>query len=290
MIVDSHAHLETAIPGVFTNPDRTSQTYLLMWSYEILGFRNPLWRGSPPAPGRVVIALENQLRLSMGCKKNLLAYMDKNGIDRSVVLPIAPFSTSRQYLESCRGSDRLIPFASVSREGDWESDLKYAMEAGCRGLKIHPILQKTPPEDSFYFDLLEAFRPYGRPVLAHTGEFDYFIPKDPCAVYGDTGRFERLVSAFPDVPFILGHMGLYYPEQALDLASRYESIYLETSFQSITTVRKAVSVAGRDRVMFGSDWPESNQKYALRIARRASSGDDDLRDKLLGGNILALVS
>jgi predicted TIM-barrel fold metal-dependent hydrolase len=42
--------------------------------------------------------------------------------------------------------------------------------------------------------------------------------------------------------------------------------------------------------MFGSDWPESDSKYALRIARKAAGEDNELCDRLTAGNILALVS
>ena len=290
MVVDAHAHLETPIYGVTPDPGRRKMTRLLMWNYELLGFHNPLWKGEPPGPARTLIALENQLRLSMGCKENLLRYMDRNGIDKSIVLPIAPFSTGAEYLEACAGEPRLIPFASVHPSGDWEKELQEAMQGGCRGLKIHPNLQRIAPEDPFFFDLLEAFAPYGRPLIAHTGEFDYYIVKDGYAAYGDIRRLEKLIAAFPNVPFILGHMGLYYPERAIELARRYEHTYLETSFQPLKIVREALDAAGRERVMFGSDWPESDSKYALRIARKAAGEDNELCDRLTGDNILALVS
>lgn len=289
MVVDAHTHLETPIPGVNPDPGKRRSTHMLMWAYELLGFRNPLWRGEPPEPARILIAAENQLRLSMGSRENLLRTMDKRGIDRAIVLPIAPYSTSREYLEKCRGEPRLVPFASVCPHQDWERELKEAMEGGCRGLKVHPILQRIAPEDPFLFHLMEAFRGYGRPVLFHTGEFDYFVTRDRHARYGDTLRLEKLIAAFPDVPVILGHMGLYYPEKALELARRYENVYLETSFQPLKVVREAIRVAGRERVIFGSDWPESDPLFSLRIARKATEGDRDLFSRITSRNILALV-
>lgn len=289
MIVDAHAHLETPIPGMFPDPSRRSPTLLLMRAYELLGFRNPLWRGEPPEPARVLIALENQLRLAMGSRDNLLRVMDRRGIDRAVVLPIAPYSTSREYLERCRGEPRLMPFASVHPHPGWERELKEAMEGGCRGLKVHPILQRIPPEDPFLFELLEAFRRYGRPVLFHTGEFDYFVTRDPHAQFGDVRRLERLIAAFPDLPIILGHMGLYHPERALELARRHENVYLETSFQPLKVVKEAIRAAGRERVIFGSDWPESDPAFSLRIARKAAGEDRDLLERITSRNILALV-
>lgn len=290
MIVDSHSHLDLTLPGMVAHPERKREPMGFMWSYENMGFRNPLWSAEPPETVRILISAEGQIRLSMGCRQNLLSFMDRSGIDRSIVLPVEPFSTSSGYVEECAGEPRLIPFASSCPGDDWEGRLHRAMEAGCRGLKIHPILQRIPPEDSFYFDLLEAYRKYGRPVITHTGAFDYYVTPDPCSEYGCTPRFESLIAAFPDVPFILGHSGLFHPEQAIELASRHESVYLETSFQPLKVVRQMLGVAGRDRVMFGSDWPETNQKHALRIAQKVTGDDPELRDKLLGGNILALVS
>lgn len=290
MIVDAHSHLEVPIHGVTPDPRRKRFTWLLIRNYELLGFNNPLWKGEPPEWARILIAVENQLRLSMGSKENLLRYMDRNGIDKSVVYPVAPFTGPRDYLEQCRGEERLIPFTCAHPSSGWEKELRLAMEGGCRGLKIHPILQRIPPEDPFYFHLLEAFAPYGRPVVAHTGEFSYYVTDDGCFSYGDVRRFEKLIAAFPGVPFILGHMGLYYPERAMELARRYDNVYLETSFQPLRVVREAVRVAGRERVFFGSDWPESNQKYALSIARRAAGEDAEMMERLTGGNILALLS
>ncbi len=289
MIVDAHSHLELPIPGVIPRPERRREPLGLMYTYQVLGFRNPLWRGAPPEWARVLISAENQLRLSMGSKKHLLERMDRAGIDRSVVLPVAPFSTGSDYLEQCAGEERLIPFTTSCPGDGWEGKLHRDMKGGCRGLKIHPILQRIPPEDAFYFDLLEAFRGYGRPVIAHTGEFHYFVTPDPCSAYGDTARFEGLITAFPDVPFILGHSGLYFPDKAIELARRHDSVYLDTSFQPLRVVREALRAAGEDRVLFGSDWPESNQRFALGIARKAARGDRGLEEKLLSGNILALV-
>ncbi|MDD5747496.1 MAG: amidohydrolase family protein [Actinomycetota bacterium] len=290
MIVDAHAHMELPIPGVIPCPERQREPLGFMYAYQMVRFRNPLWRGEPPDALRAFIAAENQIRLSMGSKKNLLEKMNRAGIDRSVVLPVAPFSTSSSYLEQCADEPRLIPFSSIYPSDGWESELQKAMDSGCKGLKIHPILQRIPPEDSFYFNLLDMFRNYGRPIIAHTGEFNYFITPDPCSQYGDPLRFERLISAFPDVPFILGHSGLYYPQKAIELARRHESIYLETSFQPLKVVREALTVAGHDRVLFGSDWPESNQRYSVGIARKAAGGNRRLEEKLLGENILALIS
>ena len=66
MIVDTHAHLELPIYGVTPDPQRRKFTRLLMWSYEVLGFRNPLWRGEPPEPMRQALEAAGRERVFFG--------------------------------------------------------------------------------------------------------------------------------------------------------------------------------------------------------------------------------
>ena len=271
MVLDAHTRCETSIHGVSLDPQRRKSARLLMWDYELRGFRNPLWRGEPPEPARMIIRLERQLRMSMGSGENLLPCMERNGIDRSVVLSVAPFNRMRESLRACGEEPRRrIPFASARPYQDWEEELRRGMEGGRRGLKIHPLLQRLAPEGPFRFQPLEAFAPYGRPVIAHGGELDYYMVKDGYAPCGDVRRLEPLIAAFPRVPFILGHTGPYHPERALELSRRSKRVYLESSSQTLEAVREALGIAGREGVIFGSGWPASDSGYALRIARQAA--------------------
>ncbi len=288
-VIDAHSHFELPIFGVTTNPDRKRQPMGLMWEFELLKFNPVLWPLNGMEPFRMLISVENQFRLSMGCPENLLRFMDKNGIEKSVVLPVAPFVSARKYLDECKGQDRFIPFATAYPDDGWESDLRDAMEAGCRGVKIHPILQRIPPEDEFYLNLAEVVRPYKRPILSHTGPFDYYTVADGYRDYGNVGRFEKLVAAFPDIPFIFGHSGLVGVKCAMEIAERNPNVFLETSFQSAGRVRKMLDAIGNRRVMYGSDWPETNQKTALSIARKVAGTDKELLDNLMWRNIEELV-
>ncbi|MEW5783472.1 MAG: amidohydrolase family protein [Bacillota bacterium] len=290
-VIDIHTHLELHLPGVPQDPQRKRPPRLFMKLYEKMGYSTPLWRsGNYPEPIRILISLDNQLRLSMASAENLLAYMDRSGVSVSVAMPIAPFVSSQLYLDKVAGNPRLLAFAGAHPDDTaWPANLRAAMVGGCRGLKIHPIAQQLEPSCEFYFNLLEEFRAYGKPVLTHTGTFDYFIPRSPCAAYGSPERFRKLISSFPDVPFILGHMGIHEREAAIALALKYDNVYLETSFQSAAVIRRAVRQVGRERVLFGSDWPESEQLIPLKMARRAAGRDSDLAERLLWKNAEALI-
>ncbi len=72
-----------------------------MYLYEKLGYNFPLWKKSNyPDPIRVMISLDNQLRLSIASAENLLCCMDKSGVDFIVVMPVAPFVSGLDYLET----------------------------------------------------------------------------------------------------------------------------------------------------------------------------------------------
>jgi predicted TIM-barrel fold metal-dependent hydrolase len=288
-VIDAHAHLELPIAGVTPHPERKRQPLGIMWEFELLKFNPLLWPLSGIEPFRMIISVENQFRLSMGSPDNLLRFMDRNGIAASVVHPVAPFISSHKYLEECRNQARLVPFATAYPDEGWESDLRADLEAGCRGVKIHPILQRMEPTDEFYMQLAEVVRPYKRPIMSHTGPFDYYTVADGYRSYGCVSRFDKLVAAFPDIPFVFGHSGLADIGVAIDIARNRPNVYLETSFQSAGRVRMAIDLLGKDRVMFGSDWPESNQKAALSIARKVAGSDKDLLDGLLWRNIEELI-
>ncbi len=285
-IIDIHTHLELNLPGIPGNTHRKKPPRLFMYLNERLGYNSVLWKkGNYPDFIRMLISMDNQIRLSMASVENLIREMDSNDVSVSIVMPIAPYISSQDYLNKIENEPRLLTFAtSHPSDQNWIGNLKEAMNKGCRGLKIHPILQELSPQSEFYFNLLEEYRGYGKPVLTHAGEFDYFIPHSKYSRFGRLSQFEKMVSSFSDIPFILGHMGLHDSEGAMQLAVKYENVYLETSFQSVNTVRKALKLVGENRVLFGSDWPEAEQRIPLNIARKVAISDHNLAERILWKN------
>ncbi len=113
MIIDAHSHLEVPLPGIIPDPERRRQPHGLIWSYGLMRFHNPLWRGEPPEPARIAIAAENQLRLGMGSRGGLLDFMDRNAIGKAVVLPIEPWSSTERYLDECERRDPVDTFREL---------------------------------------------------------------------------------------------------------------------------------------------------------------------------------
>jgi hypothetical protein len=163
------------------------------------------------------------------------------------------------------------------------------VEAGCRGLKLHPIIQNFHPESKECFETVEEFSRYNLPILFHSGRTAYYLPESKSESYAHLENYTKLVGAFPKTKFILGHMGMFEARKAIDIAQVFQNVYVDTSFQPVKMVRHAVEKIGGERVLFGSDWPFGGQRYSLAIAMRASAGDEWLRERLLWRNAEELI-
>lgn len=96
------------------------------------------------------------------------------------------------------------------------------------------------------------------PVLIHTGE-DRTSPD----------RVGYLALAYPKLIVVMLHMGLRtdYQLYAIEVARLTPNIILETSFAGAWSIRRAISLLGAERVMFGSDSPYGSLGDQIRALR-----------------------
>lgn len=288
MVIDIHAHVGDLLAGREVAEPYDRPPRLITDLFEASGFRLMGGRKLLPRYARRVEVRHNQERMRLGTVGNLLRHMDRFGISTSVLQPIAP-PRSPAYVPALHGG-RLRAFASVHpAHPGWEGRLREHMEAGCLGLKIHPVIQELAPHDPAVFSLLEEFAPYRRPVLLHGGESSYRRGDRAFSRFGRVGDWEPAFSAFPGVRFIVAHMAMEGWRDALELGERLHNLCVDTSFQAASHVREAVRRLGGGRVLFASDWPFSLQGAPLRAIDAAARGDGGLREALLCGNALSLL-
>jgi predicted TIM-barrel fold metal-dependent hydrolase len=110
----------------------------------------------------------------------------------------------------------------------------------------------------------------------------------------DPQDMDRLCREFPDITFVLAHLG-DSPEEVkerVDLTKRHQKLHLDISghgYQRMGILEQAVRVAGADRVLFGSDYTINDP--AGVIARLDKSNFDiETREKVLGGNLERLLT
>ncbi len=236
-------------------------------------------------------AFSNKGAVSTFTVPNILAEMDRMGIEHSVLLAVdTPGSrhVSKSYAESTQNEPRLITFCGVNpRSRRWEEHVEKAVEDGARGLKIHPYMMFFPPNHKKVMRLIRKWGETGYPILfhtAHNGLEPSFLRN-----LSDIELYRKPLEKFPDITFILGHAGMGFFREAAELARNHGNTYLEIGGQPPDDLKRIIDLMGEDKVLFGSDWPF--YPFALPLAKALIATEDapGVRRKILSENAYRLI-
>jgi uncharacterized protein (TIGR03086 family) len=133
----------------------------------------------------------------------------------------------------------------VSPGGPDVDEVRQRLADGAVGLKLHPSYDEYPADSPALDPYLRVAADAGVPVTVHTAPG----PSDPDLV-------RRLAERHPDVPVVLYHTFLGFPEgrrRAARHAQQLPNLHLETSWCGSVEVERLIGEVGPDRVLFGSD-------------------------------------
>jgi predicted TIM-barrel fold metal-dependent hydrolase len=232
-----------------------------------------------------------------------LSALDKLEIDRSVVLPIAPYMENEAVAKIVdEAAGRVIGFASVlpfakttgiPRVDPLESLRAAVEDLGLSGLKLHPIIQGFALNDPGLVPVVSAAGDLGVPVLFHTGPAN-----------GEFGRIENarvdlmddLATMCPNTVLVAGHAD---PLGAAPyIARKHPNVYLETSiswsrYGSIIPglVKQAVELAGPEKVLYGADYHLGREQrvHDMDEVLAASGLDDETLQLITAGNAMRVL-
>ena len=141
---------------------------------------------------------------------------------------------------------------------------KALTEWGFKGVKLHPLIHAFLPNDEVVYPIMEEARTAKVPVLIHSGHPPFSLP----------WSIGELAENFRDVTIVMLHMGHghgIYIKSAIEVARRFDNVFLETSGMPMhTKVKEAVELLGEERVMYGSDIPFHDP--SVEIGRVCASG------------------
>ncbi len=219
--------------------------------------------------------------------EELLRHMDSQGVERAVVCSVDQYVAVRnrdgndQVLAAVgQWPDRFWGLAAVNPwfQEDAVAELARCLDAGLAGLKLNSHLQGFVLSDPLVHPLLELCRARRAPVYAHTGTF---ITAEPF-------QLAELARSFPEVPFVMGHMGFAdLWTDAVPAALQADNIYLETSLIDQMNIANAVEKVGPRRILFGSDVPESDLSLEIEKLGMVPMGPDDRR-QIMHDNAMTL--
>ena len=223
---------------------------------------------------------------------NLTREMDETGIRASVLLPIdfpVLSDNASVALAAAKSTSKILAAGSVHPFArDPERRLDSQLARGARGIKMHPSVQLVRPDTRRARSLYKMCGERNMFVFWHCG---------PAGIEPKLGQYLNQVKFYeapirenPKTIFILGHAGARQFEQGLALQKAYPNVWLETSSQSLSNVRRMVLEADPNRIVHGSDWPFYHPAISVAKVLIATEDRRDVRHKILWGNAARLLA
>lgn len=222
---------------------------------------------------------------------SLLASMDEAGVAVSCLSSIATKpEQAGSILEwsSMIRSERIEPLPSVHPfSQNREAEITCIVNAGFRGIKLHPFYQDFYPDDEAVFPLYEQLLASGLFVLFHSGN-DISFPGMSNAA---PARLAAVHRQFPGLRIVAAHLGGWHDWDDVLAVLAGQDIGLDTSFSHETdpsVAERILSAHSPDLVYFGSDSPWTSQKDSVSFIQglRLSS---ECKEKILGYNAVKLL-
>ena len=217
-----------------------------------------------------------------GTVSGLKQAMEKAGVSRSVVLPVAtnPNKLASINTVSIKAADaQLVYFGAMHPLAEnWKEELDRLKAAGVPGIKIHPQYQGVDITDVRYLRILEYAAGLGLITVMHAG--------DEIAYPGEVRCSPEMVGSvcrqLGNIPLVLAHMGGWknWERVAENLADT--GCYLDTAISlgqivpiddhyapsdlPLLSGEAFVSLVrsfGSQRILFGTDSPWADQKEEI---------------------------
>ncbi len=240
---------------------------------------------------KAVSSIGDFYSIPMTCKNGiadeLIEYGSKIGVTHYLVCSTATVphqveSINNFIINECKLHPEFVGFGTLHPDYDnIEQEVERIINAGLRGVKIHPDFQE------FYIDDDKALRIYkaieGRlPVLIHMGDsrYDYSHPK----------RLENAMKAFPKLDVFAAHLGGYERWDEAITCLFGKNIHFDTSssleFLSPDYARDIIRGFGADKIFFGTDFPMWDHFSEIQRFMKLNLTDEE-NVRILSGNFKA---
>lgn len=208
----------------------------------------------------------------------LLDAMNMAKVDKAVIYCFAPVLDNDSVLNAIsENEDRFIGLYTVN---PWEEtavkQLESAFDNGFKGLHLDAVRHGFAMNElELLAPLIEVCDQAGFPVWAYGA----------AEVFSTPILFQEIAQNFPNVPFIMGHMGyIYETSSAMGVASRNKNIYLDLTGSMYSHIKKAMRLVPVDQILFGSGTPDYGT-FDTEIEKIEEAVDEEnIRELILGKN------
>ena len=202
--------------------------------------------------------------------KKFLAYLDRAGVDRAVLINYPAQETlgftadvNEWIVEYCKADPkRLLPCGGVHPRfsQDVAGDVERLIRSGIRLIKVHPPHQLLYPNAYLtdckpLGDVYRIAEAEGIPVMIHTGTSVF---PDARSKFGDPIFVDDVAVDFPKLKILMAHGGRpLWMKTAFFLLRRHKNVYLDISGippkSLLEYFPRLEEIAAK--TLFGTDWP-----------------------------------
>ena len=158
-----------------------------------------------------------------------------------------------------------IPLLTVHPDDpDPLGDARAALDAGCRGMKLHEDVQRVAIDDPRLTPVLAELAARGAFLLVHVGPIPWRYPRDE-----GPRRVRNVLRAHPALRLVVAHMGAPDTHAYFAMMDEFANLHLDTTmvFASGSPVGgardfDAATLAARaERILYGTDYPNVPYPY-----------------------------
>lgn len=219
-----------------------------------------------------------------------LAAMDEAGVSRALICawvgPQGALISNDEVADFVAQSDgRLLGVGSVDirRPVAAMREVRRCVEQlGFVAIRVLPWLWEVPPTDRRFYPVYAACCEAQVPLCTQIGHTGPLMPSE----VGRPIHLDRVALDFPELVIVGGHIGWPWTEEAIAVATKHEHLYIDTSAYTVRRYPPALVEFlrghGREKVMFGTNWPMIAPRHALD-GLDALGLDEATRQAFLGG-------
>lgn len=217
----------------------------------------------------------------------LIARLEAAGA-RGVVFPMHEPAGYREAndraLEAARTSDgRLTAFCRVDPHREPVQEAARALDAGARGIKLHPRAERFALSQPMVRELLALAHERRVPVLIHAGRGIPALGKDTL----------HLAEDFPDARLILAHAAISDLAWMWRVLPEHPNVFIDTSWWNAIDLLALFTLVPPGQILFASDSPYGSVVQGaictLRCALQAGLDAEQVRG-VAGGQLERLLA
>jgi len=242
-------------------------------------------------------------KAKMATAEELIAAMDKDGVDISVILNIG-WTTHELCLETndyiidavSRYPQRLVGFCAVQPNSSKAAvaEIERCARAGIKGVgEMRPDVQLFDLGDEMVMaPLAEVLKEHRLALLLHSSEPIGHNYPGKGLVFPDI--LYPFITSFPDLTIVCAHWGGGLPFYALmpEVKKAMSNVYFDSAASPFLytpqVYRQVIQLVGADKVLFGSDYPLLAPSRLLKEIEGLDLAEED-KNLLLAGNALRLL-